>query len=632
MYVLDCPDTTVTRMIALMVYFIITTKLENHLTQAVEEVKVRTHLFTGTMFHPTSKIVYVSAVPIVYKIPRDANTYAPIHYVNRRPCIKNNRTTACKIEENINHLQREILKQLNIEALNFEEERNITRKTRGLTFISSFLKWCCDVATVDQVANVMENEEQFVTDANRIIDRVNSDHKTLLNSTENFNNFTKNVGEVTGKIYSNINLLQLEINELKQDPELLNQLYISVQTAWKFQYINYYYDNLREVKTMCHERKLPKTLISRDKLTEDIKELSISLKDKNLKPAITYQNLDLYYTLPITTCYIRKEEILIRIKIPLTRADSEFKIYRNIPVPLNWQDRLCYVTKQKYTIVTSTEELYVLDPEEENCDKISNPLCLLPRHQTSPNPEHNCIRHIIKQSPVKELKKYCQFTCFNKEDHLQVTKLLPNKYLVTNIQTNLTLLCPDHNITRVLPKDRAGTVEIKIPCLCKVLDEANETIISPIYPCDKYDVVQPEITHLIPMTWTKFQTISITPLEQPIRHSFEMADEIIKQNWTLQIPTIFVDEGERQDTLQHIKLKNTKGDLLNNTSLILYILMGYCVFLTLIIIILIYCVVINNAKLKMIVPRVIQTSPEERMNRGHISRRNLKRRKENIVN
>lgn len=620
----------VTKMIA---YAIVAMTLQGYITQAEHQPEVKTHLFTGTMFHPIQKIIYVSSIPIVYKIPRDANTSSPIPWENPRSCKqKNNDTVACKIERNLNHLQREILKQLEIEVLNINDQTNKTRQTRGLTFISSFLKWCCDVATVDQVADIMENEEQFVTDANKIIDRVNSDHKTILNSTENFNNFSRSVGEVTEIIHSNINLLQQEIFGLKQNPDLLNQLYTSVQSLWKYQYLNYHYDNLREVKTMCHEHKIPKTLISREKLLKDINELHSTLKDKNLKPAIDNININLYFTLPITTCYITRYEILIKIKIPLKRADTDYKIYKNIPVPLHWQGKMCYATQLKYTIVASDQQIYVIDPDEENCDKTSNPLCLLPRHEISTSPEQRCIKEIIKQSPIKDLKENCQFTCFTRQNHLQVTKLLTNKYLITNIQNDISLSCPDHNVTKLLPKNRAGTVEIWIPCLCKVVDNKNKTIISQIFPCDRNDASQPEVTHLLPMAWTNFQTISIIPLEQTQRHSFDSAEEIIKQNWTLHVPTIFVDGGVRQDTLKHIKIKNTKGDLFNNTSLLLYILMGYCAFLTIFIIILTYCVVINNAKLKMLAPRNVNVTTNDGIAGEQLTRRRLRTRRENLVN
>lgn len=227
------------------------------------------------------------------------------------------------------------------------------------------------------------------------------------------------------------------------------------------------------------------------------------------------------------------------------------------------------------------------------------PLCLIPRKTINSNPDHRCIKQILSNSSISILKPFCEFTCYPESNYAIITKILPNKFLITNILQNITVMCPKRILN--LPTTPSGTLEILPPCNCTVQDGHTE-LISSLSPCDSRDHPSPTISYLLPLSWSKFQTLTIFPLDSNIRHKFYHLDEILNENWTLNTPTYFVLSVIRQDTLEHIHLKNTFDDIFNNTVLLAYIFLAWSAILTVFVLILAYCVRNQHIRLKMLQP------------------------------
>lgn len=236
---------------------------------------------------------------------------------------------------------------------------------------------------------------------------------------------------------------------------------------------------------------------------------------------------------------------------------------------------------------------------DTSCNEQTYPLCLLPRKTMSTNKQHLCLHHILASKSIETLQKYCQYTCQSNPNFPIITELLPNKYLITNINTELTLNCEQGNISRKILPITAGTKELSIPCNCNLYLE-DMILITKLKPCDSEDLEEPQSINLLPATWSKIKTLKLFNLETKIRHQFDNLSEIIDANWTINNPTFTVSNIKK---IEHIQLKNNEFDIFNDTKLILYILLGWTTFLTVIILILIYCLHIQHFQIKLMIPR-----------------------------
>ncbi|KAG8264917.1 hypothetical protein J6590_106922, partial [Homalodisca vitripennis] len=225
----------------------------------------------------------------------------------------------------------------------------------------------------------------------------------------------------------------------------------------------------------------------------------------------------------------------------------------NIPIPLHWQDKLCYITHEKSIVIRTQEFTTAIHPEDKGCNQNTLPLCLIPRATVNGDQSLRCLHSILNTSTLPTLRATCVFTCFNETPMPLVTQVSPNKFLVTNIQTNLKVVCSHQKTHHYIQKpNNTGTLEIILPCECS-LHQENLTLINTVIPCGSKNPDNYKITHLLPISWSKFQSITILPLESETRQEFQHLHEILDENWTLSTPTYFVHNLQRQ---HHFQLKH----------------------------------------------------------------------------
>lgn len=588
---------------------------------AVDDViNPKIELFTGTHFEPIANLIpYHSSIPIIYEIPLDFNMSLPkLTPLLNNSCASstlNYSRTYCKMQDYLIDLQSKIHDQILTEARTFKNPSSDRRQKRSLSFIGDFFTWCCGIANAHQLHDLVENEEELKNHSNDLTDMVAVEHKDLVVTTNNLNNFTQNIKGITEKVHYSLRMMQNEINSLTKGNSDNNQLFFIHQT-WTFIYLNFYYDNVRLIKQSCRANNLPETVIPKTTLLEDLQKLSSSSQKLDLTPAIPLQNVNLYYKLPITTCLQTKTSIIVKLQVPLQKPNITYNVYKNIPTPLHWENKLCYISKEKSIIITTPKFTQAIHQEDPACNPNTWPLCLLPRETISADENHRCLQQILTGSSLTDLRKTCNFVCEEESRHPVVTRLLPNKFLITNIKINISLSCPKK--TSYLPITSSGTLEIYLPCNCSILEnQSKTTLISELYPCDKNDVKESKITHLIPISWSKFNTMTIFPINSHIRHQFDHLEEILDSEWKFSNPTYFVHSVVKQETLDHVNLKHDEKDLFNNTELLLYIFLVWSILLTLILLVVIYCLHIQHIQLKMLKPHtIVRDYPMQQLNRN----------------
>src|SRR5436190_1075129 len=463
----------------LIIHLTIVSIIKTICVTAWQNDKVSIQIFTGTIFDPTRLIPYESSIPLIFQIPINLNLTNITNFENQRPCQQDRRSKACKIEENLKFILDQIKRQLLLEQTSWKTEEFREKDKRSIShFLGSTFNWCCQLVTESQLAGVIENERDITNSYNNLVDLANQDHENILLTAHHLNNLSSNIHNMSDRIHDNINHLQTEINSLKTNPEITNQLYITVQTILKYQYLNFFHDNLRDIKTKCLENKIPKSIIDEETLVKELTSIQNILGKSNQKLAIDYnQNLQAYYKLPITTCAMSQSKITVKLQLPVNFKDRMYKAYTNIPIPLLWMNQTCYVTKKGIKLLATDINVYVMDQLDDGCNSKTEPLCLLPRKMSTHEEDHNCINEVLKSASIPQLKKKCQFICQDTNDEPIITQLLPNKVLITNTKQELILNCPERNQSKTLPKNKNGALEILIPCDCQIQKKSGQIIL-----------------------------------------------------------------------------------------------------------------------------------------------------------
>lgn len=576
-----------------------------HTTQA--EIKVQ--LFTGTAFDPIPEIFpYTSSTTIYYKVNFTSKFNTPsINDTNlacksstylsdlpssdgitpyQRVMLVSAFKQQCSIKNNLHTLQLKLNQQMKAEQISFATSTDtFSRNRRALDFIGSFFSWCCGLVDQSKIRGIVENEEDITKHTNNLIDMVSDEHSNLITTSHQLNNFTKDITSFSDRVHAAVQLLQEEISQVSRSPADV-QLLNLVEQTWIYLYFNAFFDNLRQLQHVCSSHIFPQSLISVDTLLQDLRRLEETSQQYDLSLAIPTTKLHLYTQLPLTTCTFFQNHILVSIKIPLLRKMNIQAAYFNIPTPLHWDDRICFLSTQKKIIIQADVNIFTIDPDNHDCHKDTLPLCLLPRFTTQASPSHQCLRSILTSQEINTIRSACHFTCYPEYNHPIITQLKQNSFLITNLIYPLTLVCPGNSTT--IPSRHVGTIEIDLPCNCSINDNSS-MLICPVIPCDSRDHPTFQITHLLPITWTTFTSITIFPIDSPLRHTFHNASEILNQNWTIAAPTFYINDSIKQGALNHFALRNTFDDIWNNTNLLVYICLCWTFFLSILTLLLAYC-------------------------------------------
>lgn len=592
-------DTKMHRVITLLIFITIHTSWAD-----ITNNKYK--IFSGFHFEEKSDLIaYEAIIPMLFK----TELFTKPSIMKENSGIFCNETypeagSYCKSYNNLNNLQHIIHDQIrtsfNDQAI--QNGTNTSRNRRGLVFLQDFLAWCCNVANVRQISSIYENQKDIETHANQIIDSVSTQYKDLVSTTKNLNNFSGNIQEMSNRVHLGLKVIRDELNKLKQTSaaNVLTQLYTLMEQTWTYIMFNYLHDKNRQIIEKCHLNMLSEHIVKPQDLLQQLDSFNTKTKKKGTRLAIPLDNVDLYYKLKITTCKIFNNTLLVKINIPLIDLNLKGKFFKAIPTPVVWENLICNLQIKEIYIYKTENYSKLIETSKESCSEHSYPLCNLPRQTQSAERQHKCIHNILSSESITNLQKSCNYECSERGQYPVITALLPNKYLITNMETPLKIICEREGATaEELSPNEAGTIEIYIPCNCEVKLE-NTTLITKVMPCDTKDIEKPTSVSLIPATWSKLKTLKLFPLESQIKHEFDNLSEIIDSNWTLNNPTFHVTTLKQ---IEQIKLKNDEFDLFNNTKFLMYIVIGWVAILTIMCFIMIYCLHIQAIKISLSLPR-----------------------------
>lgn len=140
---------------------------------------------------------------------------------------------------------------------------------------------------------------------------------------------------------------------------------------------------------------------------------------------------------------------------------------------------------------------------------------------------------------------------------------------------------------------------MRLPCDCSVF-QGSSLIIDTVVPCDSRDHQSPMIYHLIPLPWTNLNNLRIDPLDKIDRTEFYNITNFILDNWNLTTPTFVVNNLEPVKLFNHITLKNTWTDIIDDRRLMIYVLLAWTTILTILLLTAAYFIHILNIKLNLL--------------------------------
>jgi len=429
---------------------------------------------------------------------------------------------------------------------------------------------------------------------------VDTQHKDLVSTTRNLNNFTKNVEKLSEKIHKSFTAIKGNFLTLKYSTnvEIMHQVYTLIQESWQYIFYNSVQESTRDIIDKCHARLLSEELVPKQNLSTNLNNLSKKAALKNLKLAIPSEKLDLYYRLTISQCKIfTNNTLLVKINIPLIQITTEGDLYKTMQTPLTWHDKICTLHLEENIIFKT--KYYTKVIKETDCNSDSYPLCKVPRTTLISNKLQLCLHLILNSETIEMLQKHCHFICEQKTEYPIITELLPNRYLLANVHQDIQLICDGTEETKIIKPITTGSLEATIPCNCE-LKQSDNILLTKIKPCHVTDPLKPYIINLIPASWTKLRTLKLFPLQTQIKHEFDNLSEIIDNNWNITIPTFQVSKLNK---IEKLKLTKTEFDLFGDTKLLFYILLAWSTVLTIVTIFILYCLKIHSIQIRMTLPR-----------------------------
>lgn len=528
----------------------------------------------GAHFHPLTKVtVYSSSVPMHFQVAWPRSLPGNVDIINRGlTCSDEGLREFCKIQKESKSyllLAGTLLQSVDQAAgEDLKESEEVHRAKRGITFLGEALNWCCDVATSSQIEVLFKNEQELMQHYEQMSNQILTNHAELAN----FSNQVKIVNEAVAKVFSKIQgkfdnfskvLTDLketvdesyygisgEISHLQQSQLFLATL-VAKQTHSFYQI---------EILDQCRSHKLPAVLIPPAKLKTELENLDRVVGKDGYQLAISSQDTQIYYHLPISKCQIFNEQLFVKIKVPIIRKQAEWKLFDFIAVPFSWKNSICVLHHETTFLAVSNDQVTAIRGRAlQDCRPFQDHLCFVPRYSGDAMTGAMCPRAVFNGATAEHLAEVCSFSC-QSGTQLIITQVGPERYFLTNAVGKLEVSCSmSKNETRMLGNViHPGALDVAVPCDCQ-LRINNELRINEMYPCDYAAKTKFDLIHVIPAAWSKVKQLHFSPQSTSRHMVFSSLHDCLAENWTLSIPHINVSIDTTQNLASKIHLEEPVG-------------------------------------------------------------------------
>jgi len=172
---------------------------------------------------------------------------------------------------------------------------------------------------------------------------------------------------------------------------------------------------LKHVRIMsdCRAKLIPMFVVHPNSFRADLKRLQTALSFKHKTLAIPPERFYEYFSLPLATCLISPERIIVTIRFPIVQVSNKYGLVQIKPLPFAYNKTVCHIDVPS-EFVTKINSTYIPRSltQEGQCDPRTSHLCLVQLYSQLSYPIAPCIQSILTGQPtVDELKAMCPLIC-----------------------------------------------------------------------------------------------------------------------------------------------------------------------------------------------------------------------------
>ncbi|XP_065213114.1 uncharacterized protein LOC135840476 isoform X1 [Planococcus citri] len=429
----------------------------------------------------------------------------------------------------------------------------------------NFLEFCCDVVTKDDLYPLFVNQQELTANYKNLKEALIETHADIFNISTELKSFSK-------LIHANIEMITQTIDTLSTTLEKFADLFAADRSTYPVlisilekTFYNSFFSSIIE---HCKEHKLPSSIISPESLKYYIEVLKTNIEKFNYTIAIPTSEILEYYTRSITHCQISEQQILLEIRVPLKKINSDWKLFKYTPIYFRNKEELCILNTEQMLIAFDSGKQIIREitgTALKKCD-LSRQLCFLDYFDsTYESPE--CAKSLILGKQLQELNTVCNFKCEHMHSKTIIRKIQENIYIISNPQKFLFL----HNSSKsdTIPLEinynQSGAIKIQLPCDFELLlktDEETQILIPQGFPCIKTSENTLHLNRLLPLQWTKLDNskIDFHPFS-PLK--FKNITKIFNENWKEQTPSFNIKENPQifENKLRDIILNDIQTPL-----------------------------------------------------------------------
>jgi len=232
---------------------------------------------------------------------------------------------------------------------------------------------------------------------------------------------------------------------------------------------------------------------------------------------------------------------------------EEFSLYQVVNVPFAFEDSICTLTHTPAFLAASKNRVIPIQGMELKLCEPEDGLCFASQFNSDPAMGSACAEKIITTAFVNELKEVCAFECKKKPNGTNfVTQLDLHSFVITNVPRETYLFCQleDETTKELLPQVTTGALELLIPCNCWVKMPGRTQPIRSPYPCSRAPFEKPIVHSIIPMMWSKIDTILLREDHtlgldaEAYSNTFSNISICLNESWSLGSPTLNLTEIE----------------------------------------------------------------------------------------
>lgn len=275
--------------------------------------------------------------------------------------------------------------------------------------------------------------------------------------------------------------------------------YSSLQTL---QFLEHIYISSKWSKAIstCGDGMIPYSLISQDSLAATLKEVEQTLKMKENKKyelTIAADDLSMYYKAPIADCVFTSKAYLVRILVPLKKAEFEYKLSVMIPIPfLRHYGTVADICQYEHPTTQILIEKHTSFAIPSSCE--SGELCLVPDLANRPRIEY-CLHALIRNS-TQDIIDFCEIQCqYLGLNHLPYfRRLTSDKYAILGqSKMDVFVNCDTQPYKVISPPSSTGALEVTLPCSCQLVHDRE--VMHSTVPCSNTELILKEIS---PLSWS----------------------------------------------------------------------------------------------------------------------------------